>query len=650
MNDKDPFGKPAFTFRRSTATALLVGCVLSPALAADEDSAPRVSGRVLGQEEPVSAAQVFVWDVATYAVESVLTDQKGQFLFDSLPAGLYKIIAHKPGFVPAVEMLLRRNRDVRQFVELELLVEETGDVRQGETYWETRARIPADVLQKIRQLGLAASEPAAALDHAAAFEARMAAQGGVAQLGEGYGKAQLTDTSLGVRGTVGHTRVDVDGRYLELAATDESSEVPDGGVRSMSVALERPGEGRLSMATSSSDADEMRGDQAVGVDLTHYRLSWSGHAAGGSSDVSAQLIEENNYYNGGFEDGGSGLEGLPGASRTLAVEGSHSRDLTSHTSLETGVSFRQREGYSLLNPDGSFNEDGAVKDEVMGVFGVAGSQIQPRVLVEYGVYSAMREDELALMPHGGIVVKLGSDWQAQTSFAQRVEGRGAEDTLGLERFNAASFADESICHQIGEACYEVTFEREGEGNETLSVGAIHREFAETLRLYFSDDFFNRLESLLVVPGDELPEVRFRMVRQVSPKILAKLESNFASGGGGIFYATDHRAYQNEVRYLVASLDTRFQRTSTGVFLAFHHLEQALSPVSTAEEGSAAAVPELEIQRLQLMLTQDLSALANLATSLAVRFNMELSRGATPYQLTDDDEVQKKLTGGISVSF
>jgi hypothetical protein len=34
----------------------------------------------------------------------------------------------------------------------------------------------------------------------------------------------------------------------------------------------------------------------------------------------------------------------------------------------------------------------------------------------------------------------------------------------------------------------------------------------------------------------------------------------------------------------------------------------------------------------------------------VRLNMELSRGSTPYTLSVDNELYKKLTGGISVSF
>ncbi|MEO1366108.1 MAG: hypothetical protein AAFX50_02940, partial [Acidobacteriota bacterium] len=87
-------------------------------------------------------------------------------------------------------------------------------------------------------------------------------------------------------------------------------------------------------------------------------------------------------------------------------------------------------------------------------------------------------------------------------------------------------------------------------------------------------------------------------------------------------------------------------TSTGVFVAFHHLEQAFDPV----EETKRAPQKVETQRLQLMLTQDLNVLKDLASKWAVRLNMELSRGSTPYTLTADDELYKKLTTGLSVSF
>ena len=151
----------------------------------------------------------------------------------------------------------------------------------------------------------------------------------------------------------------------------------------------------------------------------------------------------------------------------------------------------------------------------------------------------------------------------------------------------------------------------------------------------------------MVEGDQLPELQFSVTRRLAPRILAKLESNLAEGGGGIFYATDEQPYKNDVRYLVTSLDTRFQRTATGVFVAFHHLQQSFKKVGGETEEQQA---HLEVERLQLMLTQDLNVLVDLASNWAVRLNMELSRGSTPYTLSVDNELYKKLTGGISVSF
>ncbi len=630
MNKKSPRDSG-----RHLATALLLSLVCTPFVAAEE-SRPTVSGRVVGEQRPVNSAEVYAYEVATYALEKVETDQKGKFLFKSLPAGLYKIIAHKQGFVPTVELLLRRRPDAHQFLELRLAEEKSENLAEVESYWDVRARIPADVLRQIQHVGLERTHESGLVSgDVAVAAAQVRAAGGV------DGDAQVTDAAVGLRGVVGGAQVAFDGRFQELSPTGESAEVPASEVRSMALSLESAGASRLSVVTADGALAEQRGEEVVPVDMKHYQLKWSGPAAGGNSTISAQLIDESNYFNAGTY-----AADLPEASRTLNIEGSFSRDVSRITSLTTGLSFRQRESYRLLGPDGSLSDqDGSLSDEVVGVYGVAGSRIQPRVLVEYGVFSSMREGGLSLMPTGGMVVDLGSDWTARTSFAQRVESHQPSETP-QSRFNTAFYDDGTTCHEIGDACYEVMFARGTEDEETLAVGAIHRQFAETLRLYFSDDFFNRLESLLVVPGDEIPELKFRMVRRISPKILAKLQSNIASGGGGVFYATDDKAYENQVRYLVTSLDTQFQRTSTGVFLAFHHLEQAF--VSSEEDVSNGS--EVEIQRLQLMLTQDLSALANIAPSLAVRFNMELSRGASPFTLTQDDEVHKKVTGGISVSF
>ena len=69
-------------------------------------------------------------------------------------------------------------------------------------------------------------------------------------------------------------------------------------------------------------------------------------------------------------------------------------------------------------------------------------------------------------------------------------------------------------------------------------------------------------------------------------MLTSLESSVAFGGGGTFVAADRRSYENQVHYMVTSLDTQFLTSSTGVFVAFHHLPQELEPLT----GNGAVLP------------------------------------------------------------
>ncbi len=637
------------------ACALAVGPALAGptvAAAAHDAGTPTagdatIEGQVTGSDRPVAKASVYAYEVATYALKKVRTDGGGHFLFRSLPAGMYKIIAYKHGFVPTIALLLRRKAEEHQYVELKMRDEQIGDVRQGEDYWSIRSRLPPDVLRDVQHFWRDddSLESGATLAGVSRIEGEMLAHGGLEQFGKGIGEAQYTGAEFELAGTVGAMHLGLNGQYQLLAQHSEfgRANLPDAEATSVAVALETAGDAKLSVTSSSGQMVNIRTDGVTPVDLEHYRVKYSGPAGDrGRSDVTAQYTQEANYHQGGWADPAE----IPEASRTWQLEGVYTGELTGRTSLEAGLSYRQRtnEGRYLASLGGIDSPEDPLSDETLGVYGLAGSQILPRVVVEYGLFSSVRDGGMSLMPHGGMVVDLGANWQARTSFARRVE---TEDPASPYRgFSTAFYSDDTACRDVGEACYEVFFSH-GEKDESISVGAVHRKFAETLRLYFSPDFFNRLESLFVVKGDQLPELQFSMVRRIAPRVLAKLESNIASGGGGIFYATDDVPYENQVRYLVTSLDTRFQQTSTGVFVAFHHLEQELNP---AVENGGGPVNEVEMQRLQLMLTQDLNVLADFASNWAVRFNVELSRGATPYRLTTDDELHKKLTGGISVSF
>jgi hypothetical protein len=589
---------------------------------------PIVRGRVFSQAKPINDARVYAYEVASFKVHEVKTDRSGEFLFKSLPAGMYKLIAFKPGFLPAVELLLRRNAEAEQKIDFQVVAEERGDVLQAEDYWNVRSRVPPDVLREIQIATLEQGGIPSGLNmHGGAFlETEMRALGGVQQLGS-VGAADLHTAEIGLRGGIGTVRIGVDGSYQGMEQRLPAGSMADGQAQSLAVNVENATDQRVSISGASGQMN-MPGSQPVG--LESYQIDWSGKTgAKGETRVSARFTEQMNYHLNGWLD----PDQIPWNSQSWAIDGAYLSELTDRTSLETGLMYQQLTADQSLLP---------IDQERLGLFGKARTQIGPRVLVEYGLYSSAIDDgSLALMPTGGVVVELGN-WEAQASFSKRIEDREGF----AQTFSSAFYGDRNTCYKVAAACYQVSL-TQGNEQESISIGAIQREYAETLRLYFSPDFFERLESVFVVEGDRVPEVQFSMTRKISPRILARLESNLAKGGGGIFYATDDQPYENHVRYLVTSLDTQFQKTQTGVFIAFHHLEQAFSQAGKAEEE---VVQRLELERLQLMLTQDLSALVDIAANWAVRLNMELSRGSTPYTLTVDHELYKKLTGGISVSF
>jgi hypothetical protein len=257
------------------------------------------------------------------------------------------------------------------------------------------------------------------------------------------------------------------------------------------------------------------------------------------------------------------------------------------------------------------------------------------------------------------VLQIGRSWQLSGSMSRRVHEERQEDRVD---FLPVLYQESDLCQEGSQSCYQVRLAFQGEGakseDSAFSIDAVHRTVGETLRLYFSDDFFDRFESLYLVPGDEIPEFRMSLSRKIAPQVLATLASSLASGGGGMFLTRDQVPFENSVQYLVTSLDTQFSGTSTGVFLAFHHLSQELQPVGplgTPDRPVVAASSQTDLERLQLLLTQDLNVLLNLAADWAVQLNMEVSRAASHRDLpgstgAEDSDLRKRFLGGIAVRF
>jgi hypothetical protein len=705
-----------------------------------------LAGRVTGNASPLAAAGVYAYQLADLALFKVMTDPQGNFLFRDLPAGLYKIIAHKPGFLPVVMMVTRDTAKAHQFLELQLpprgtqattAAQATGThstfpstlasgpapaPADSDDFWALRASIPADVLRDIEASDAAgtagsqagqtkAATPAVAglpagsggsgspggsgrgstvssaamssgtSGGAGRFRTEVQAMTGVADVAQ-VGVGQVSGGKVGIAGQVGPVQVGLSGHFWQMtsdsllpgaaAGTSPVSHGMTADGKTSAVSLDLVA-GPSSRITVTSLTNHLLPRTASGpgepVGLDHYGVSWSQRLGENShSDFAAQYTSENNYNRQSTIDPAY----IPGASRTWNVEASYTTGLGETNTLQAG--FRYSEsllglaapptapgslaaslaggastggGGSLGSPF-SLNTSAlagiAPDHQMVDFFSRGGTRLQPAFLVEYGLYTTLLDGSVSLTPQGGLVLQLDDGWQARGSMTHRVY---QENPVNPE-FLPALFKESDLCEQGGRSCYEMSLSRRAGEDDEISLSGLERVVGETLRLYFSDVVFDRLESLYLVPGDRVPEARLVVRHRLSKQVKTSFESSFATGGGGIFVGADGRPYRNQVRYMVTSLDTRFLGTATGVFLAFHHLIQGQLPLGLAASSTAAAPADFD--RLQLMLSQDLSFLWNLAAQWALQVNMELSRGTAPSLASTDTALHRRILGGIAVKF
>ena len=191
---------------RVVASLVLLGALASSGYAAERPDGA-LAGRVLGPANPLSTARVYAYQTGDLKLRKVLTDRDGAFLFEDLPAGLYKIIALKPGFMPAVVMLTRRTADATQFLEVELS-HQPSDPREAEaSFWRIREKIPVDVLRDLDRPILVAESPHEQSSGDASFKTEMGAISGVHESIDA-GSAQVNGARVGVAGSIRNVSID----------------------------------------------------------------------------------------------------------------------------------------------------------------------------------------------------------------------------------------------------------------------------------------------------------------------------------------------------------------------------------------------------------------------------------------------------------
>ncbi|REK03640.1 MAG: carboxypeptidase regulatory-like domain-containing protein [Acidobacteria bacterium] len=602
--------------------------------------APSVSGFVANDGVPLASAGVYAYRLADLSMRKVVTDAAGTFSFGALPSGIYKIIAHKPGFLPAMVVVTRANAAIFQQIEFALSPEEEIAVEGEDDFWSIRERIPTDVLREMSVAGLSHSQPATAAEElmATRIRAEVQALSGAGQFASAE-SSTLTGGAASVAAQIGALEVGVEGSFRDLQAkSGRTSASALGSTNGLALNLETgdsdPLNSRLQVSGHRGELGAPSTNPTAApleVDYERYGVRWAADVGGGTSQLRADFTEEANFY----RDPRLAELGIPIGSSTLNVVGQYQRPLGDRTSVRTGVrhSNRSTEGLSPASRGGEL--------ERFELFGVADMKLADDLTIEYGLFTTMNDGEVAFSPQAGVIVGLGSHWRAGASVRQRIH---QDENAWRVGFAPLYFGSTERCSSAEEGCYRVHLTRTSANGDQIEVAATLREFADVARLYFSDDFFDQFESLLFVPGDRMPEVRLSIDQRLSPSIKTRFESTVASGGGGVLLGPVPR--ENAVDYLVTSLDTRFESSETGLLVAFHRLQQSLTGLTRLE-----TVDSYDMDRLQLMVTQGLGGLLGAAgLNWDLLLDMQVSRGSDPFELADADELRRRVVGGVAVRF
>jgi len=608
------------------------------------EAAAGVAGRVLREDRPVSQAVVYAYHVVEKSFRHVATDGAGEFLFETLPAGLYKIVAHKLGSPPAVVVLARRAAEDSQYVQVELPA--TADDEAAD-FWALRSEVPPDVLRELAPtaISLASYDPSATAFPR--FVTEVAATASRQELASSR-IAEVAGAEVDMQGSLGELDLRLEGEFRNLASRlrgelgargASSVDAVSGRSAVFRFGLSGDGAGRIGI---SGRTHELLGAQLAGeddLDFSQYRIDYArDFDAERSTDLSAEFLDEAGLLSASRLTPRS----LPTASRIWSVQGAYSQPLGSSNRIHAGMRYREVEQYgpSLLFPE--------ARDRYLDLWSNGDIDVNSTMVVQYGLFSTLSDGSLSLTPRGGILLHLGPSWQASVQASQRIVASD-EDPLARD-FTPVLFVGAVGCESTDATCYQVQL-MHGEGEQNgVALRGSWRQFDRTVRLFLREDFAIHPEGIFFVPGDALPEAQTTVHRQLGPNVAATWTTSYAAGGGGAYRAVNRRVYVNEVEYYTTSLTAQILPSSTGIYIAFQRVAQALEPARNPSRRNLPAAAA-SFDRLELAVSQDLSAIFDFASRWAVRVAMEIVRGGTVLVPADDeDALRRGLSTSIAIRF
>jgi hypothetical protein len=574
----------------------------------------QVLGNVTNSARPIDNALVIAFNLTNFSAIQTFTTSDGSFTLPPLKAGIYKIIAVKQGFAPAIAMITPNKKDHK--VALRLQTEKPADKSATQQMWEIRASLPPDVLRQLNMvMGMASTEAASP----ARFRGEMTSLTGIS---EQLSSPVLAQTSLDVSGQLpGGWQVGVQG---DLHRMDDSSSIRGDGTRLPNTVAESTGVSMVVRSANEADTyrlastkswwryrDDGEPDSNTQADVRAHNFEWQ--RAGNS--VQVHYLAQDNL----FADSPLGSEMLEVTGGTHVVQ-------TARAGLALSVRVRQE---NVRNTPNSVYRTAAVTAD-------ANYTLVPSFLVHYGLSSRVSANGSEWAPRTAAEWKLNP----QTSLVFNGMYKLYNDRTGLLPPSLVVWnAEEPVLPRYSYSFGFVSGDEKS--HDRISAIATISESDSLMRVMFNDGFEQFWQGLYVDSGD----VR-RDLRLAYRKELNRFAIDVSTGGG----TASNPHVTDDVRrkvYLIGDLSTIFNPTGTSLALSYRQMDQP-DPLSAGLIGGPAG-RNYRSERMNVRMAQSL----HLPVDVRLLLGIELARAENSPLLLETvnaDGVSRRYIGGLTVNF
>jgi len=588
--------------RRLRATAIAAAMIIIAAPAQPAAPLPavlQVLGTVTNSTHPVANALVIALNLTDFAATQTYTTADGSFTIPMLRSGIYKIIAVKQGFVPAIATILPTSPN--HHLALKLQSDRGKKNSANQEIWELRGSLPADVLRDLDSVMQPAEIVAYEIPR---IRGEMQSLTGVSNQTANPAFAQ---TSLGVQGRLNETwQVGIRGNLQRFEDPNDEATFGPPLAESNTMSMELRSSPTSSYRVASTKSKWMYNDGGEGsreADVRAHNFEWK-H---GASRVQVRYLEQQNL----FRDVTMG-------SNLIEIAGDVPIMQTRRSELGVAVRVTQEtvDSAAQILRTADVTANGTVS-------------LVPSLIVHYGMASRIGVDGQEWAPRTGAEWKLTDNTSIIGSAMVKVVDR---DPAAINLPSLVFLSEDA--RVLPKYTYTIGIVSGKDGKNRLSAVATVTAIDAPLRVVFTDAYDQFWDGLYVDTGDVRRDMRVAYRREFGNRFAVDVATT-----AGTATHRDAVLRNREKTYVVGDLQSTFNPTRTTLAVSYREIQQ---PRENGEEN-------YHTERINVRMAQSLY----LPIDIKLLIGLELARADNSPYLIDTltpEGKSKKYIGGLALNF